>query len=108
MGVFDNVELDRPGHYWRHYKFANDAGTRGVRTRAIEAAREFAKLALINFDTVTSWCGSIGRMTTKHILKLYQRYLSWKRDLSHALGDNSPDLSELDDNELLPYVLLLQ
>jgi hypothetical protein len=109
MPVFDNVDLDRSGSSWTDYKVERDASKTGtIAARAIETAKETARLALINLESVTSWCGITGKITTKTILDLYQRYLSWKQKLSEALDDKSFNAENGEEDETLPYVLLLQ
>lgn len=105
VNVFEHVELDLPGESWHNYKFESDAGGPDIPTHAIEVAKESARLSLIHLDTVIAWCGSMGKITSKRMLELYQRYLSWKHELSATLSDHSRDQN---NGETFPFVLLLQ
>ncbi|KIW05900.1 uncharacterized protein PV09_03094 [Verruconis gallopava] len=105
--VFENVELDRPGQSWRHYKVEGDAIKPDIASRALATAKESAKLSIINLDAISTWCGGRGRVTTKHILGLYGRYLSWKQELPPALCEKTYDLQDFSVEGILPYTLLL-
>ena len=99
------MELDRPGQSWHNYKFESDAGGRNIQTYSIEVAKESAQLSLIHLETLSAWCGTSGKVTSKDLLELYEKYQLWRQDLSKVIRNHS---SVANGEDVLPFVLLLQ
>jgi len=99
--AFRNVELDEPDAYWQPYRFPTDVVAIEKPSRAIETAKEFAKLYQIIHETINLYCGRRGRVTAAGILQMYQRYLQWKKSLGERLDPTSPAGQ-------LPHVVNLQ
>lgn len=63
-------------------------------------AAQHSKLFLIVHESILVYCGSCGKVTGRHLLDLYERYLVWKDDLPPEMGAV--------ENGALPHIVFLQ
>lgn len=104
---FANISLDRIEERWSMYRQPGDSSlelgeqsTDDRQSLATLTACEHAKLYRIVHECILIYCGSRGKVSTKSILDLFQRYVMWKDGLP-------PGLRSV-EGQPLPHVLFLQ
>lgn len=93
--VFQGIEFDTDGHWQRSIP-------RNRPDYAALTASESAKLYRIIHETILLYCGGTGRASARQLLKVYERFLSWKEELPTQISQTE------NDSNVSPHVLFLQ
>lgn len=97
------VEFDRPDRKWQPYRRLHDRDVPGRPSHATECAKAFAQLNQIVHETINVYCGSRGPVSATSILRLYAKFMDWRRELPESLRNTSGDAQNA-----LPHVFTLQ
>lgn len=90
--VFQGIAFDEDGHFQGEFRPDNiPARNRPIYT--VLTASELARLYRVIHETILLYCGTKGKVSAHHLIKVYERFLAWKEELpsqiSHVAGDNS-------------------
>lgn len=78
--VFHGIDFDEDGHWQRHYRPEN-ASPRNRPDHTVLTACELAKLYRVIHESILLYCGTSGKVSAHHLIKVYDRYLAWKEEL---------------------------
>ena len=100
--VFRNIDTEKDDGPWRFYREPGDSPESRRPSYLVSTANEHAKLYRIIHETILLFCGTRGKVSSHHMLVIYERFLEWKERLP-------PPLADVDgDGGALPHALFLQ
>jgi len=99
--VFQGISFDEDGHFQGDFD-PDNAPAKNRPSYTVLTASELAKLYRIIHETILLYCGTKGKVSAHHLIKVYERFLAWKEELPSQLSQVA------DDHSALPHALSLQ
>lgn len=98
------LQSNRFAAFWQPYRYFQDKSTQQVPSQAVATAEAMTGLGQIIHEMAGMYCGRSESVTARSVIRLYYRFLDWKRSLPLPLAVTSDGVTL---SHPLPHVLSL-
>lgn len=99
--VFQGIAFDEDGHFQGEFH-PDNVPARNRPSYTVLTASELARLYRVIHETILLYCGTNGKVSAHHLIKVYERFLAWKDELPSQISHVA------DDHSASPHALSLQ